>query len=43
MLNIKMHTLKEKECGVCEGWKQLLTGRTLTQHTPKLPGPLHLG
>lgn len=43
MLNIKMHTLEEEECGVCGGWKQLRTGRTLTQHTPKLPGPLHSG
>lgn len=33
MFNITMHTLKEDECGICKGWKQLAAGRP---NTPKL-------
>lgn len=43
MLNIKIHTLTEDECGICEGWKQLLAGRALTQHMLRLPNPHHSG
>lgn len=32
MFNIKMHTLKEDECGICKGWKQLVAGRPNTHN-----------
>lgn len=32
MFNITMHTLKEDECGIYKGWKQLVAGRPNTHN-----------